>query len=103
MVVAELDALAVRPKTGDEPFLVHGVSAGATVLNFWRWACSDLVGNAMRGVLAEYIVGLALSCVGESVRAEWVAWDLCTQRGTRVEAKSAAYLQTWTRATWSPP
>ena len=33
---------------------------GATVLDFWRWIGSDLVGNTTRGLFAEYLVGLAV-------------------------------------------
>lgn len=87
-------------RSGDELF--HG-SAGITdhaLLDFWRWASSDLLSNATRGVLAEYIVGLALGCA-DGTRREWDAADLLTDAGTRVEVKSAAYLQTWTQAALS--
>jgi hypothetical protein len=63
MAQPSLDALTVTPKTGDDRFTHQGQDIGANLLGFWRWACSDLVGNVMRGVLAEYIVGLALECV----------------------------------------
>ncbi len=51
--------------------------------------------NTTRGVLAEYIVGLALRCIDGGARAEWDASDLRTQEGDSVEVKSAAYVQTW--------
>src|SRR3954470_7577953 len=87
-------------RSGNETF--HG-SAGRTdrvLLDFWRWASSDLLSNATRGVLAEYIVGLALGCAG-GTRREWDAADLITDGGIRIEVKSAAYLQTWTQAALS--
>ncbi len=90
-----LDALVATPKTGDEPFTHRGAQTGTNLRQFWSWACSDLVGNAMRGVLAEYIVGLALECVNNGTRVEWDATDLRTRRGLRVEVKSSAYLQSW--------
>ena len=31
-----------------------------TVLDFWKWAYSDLLDNAQRGILAEYLVANAL-------------------------------------------
>jgi len=62
--------------------------------DFWQWAFSDFMSNALRGVLAEYIVGSALNCTN-SPRAEWDAYDLKTADGTRIEVKSSAYLQTW--------
>ncbi|MEM8717173.1 MAG: hypothetical protein AAF268_16005 [Cyanobacteria bacterium P01_A01_bin.3] len=51
-------------------------------------------GNALRGVLAEYIVALALDC-GTGVRREWDTYDLTSQLGIKVEVKSAAYIQSW--------
>jgi hypothetical protein len=68
---------------------------GPSVLDFWRWAGSDLLANTQRGVLAEYLVGLSLGCLSGS-RTEWEPWDLSFE-GIRVEVKSSAYLQSWTR------
>lgn len=90
-----LDPVVATPKTGDEPFTQQGQSIGSDLRQFWRWACSDLIGNAQRGVLAEFIVGLALGCVTDGVRVEWDASDLVTEGGVRVEVKSSAYLQSW--------
>lgn len=87
--------LVVTPKTGDEPFTCQGVPIGASLGQFWSWACSDLISNAMRGVLAEYIVGLALGCVNDGTRMEWDATDLRPRQDLRVEVKSSAYLQSW--------
>ncbi|NYT79283.1 hypothetical protein H0A71_20080 [Alcaligenaceae bacterium] len=61
---------------------------------FWEWAYSDFRSNAQRGVLAEYIVARALSCVGRK-RMQWDAYDLITNCGIKVEVKSSAYLQVW--------
>lgn len=101
MAQPSLDALTVTPKTGDDRFTHQGHDVGANLLGFWRWSCSDLVGNVMRGVLAEYIVGLALGCVDAGVRPEWDATDLCFQ-GFRVEVKSSASLQSWSQTKLSP-
>lgn len=49
----------------------------------------------MRGMLAEYLVGLALECVADKNRAEWDAFDLQTADGIKVEVKASAYLQSW--------
>ena len=94
-LVNHLDPVVATPKSGDEPFVQQGQSIGSDLRQFWRWACSDLIGNAQRGVLAEYIVGLALGCVADGVRVEWDASDLLTEGGVRVEVKSSAYLQSW--------
>jgi hypothetical protein len=93
-----LDALAVVAKTGVETVTVRGVPLGVIVLDFRRWACSDLANNAMRGVLAEYLVGHALGCVVGQTRTEWDAYDLRTPEGRRIEVKSAAYLQSWSQS-----
>ena len=87
-------AISVEPKSGAEPLHNGGQPLGATLLDFWRWSASDLVSNATRGILAEYIVAHALG-LAAGVRAEWDAYDLVTETGLRVEVKSAAYLQSW--------
>ena len=78
---------------------------GATVLDFWRWIGSDLVGNTTRGLFAEYLVGLAVGAfTGEDtdgVRDGWAPYDIETPdgsiipQGVTIEVKSSAYLQTW--------
>ncbi|MFJ9942718.1 hypothetical protein [Streptomyces erythrochromogenes] len=91
---------AVPPvrRTGDEPLHLHGTAHG-TVLGFWAWAYSGLAGNTLRGALAEYIVALALGAAGAGeVRVDWDTVDLRLPDGTRVEVKSAAYLQGWAQS-----
>jgi hypothetical protein len=79
-----------RPLTGQERFS----SDPASVLDFWRWAFSDLRTNIVRGVLAEYLVAQA---VGDPspLREAWDNWDVTTATGIKVEVKSSAYLQSW--------
>ncbi|MET7639549.1 hypothetical protein [Streptomyces sp. NPDC005438] len=62
--------------------------------DFWSWACSDLANNVMRGVLAEYLVAMALGEV-DGTRSEWDSVDIRTAEQWRIEVKSAAYLQSW--------
>ncbi|WP_051517282.1 hypothetical protein [Deinococcus phoenicis] len=62
--------------------------------DFWQWAYSDFLSNALRGVLAEYIVAQAVGCTHRP-RTEWDAYDLKTDAGLKIEVKSAASLQTW--------
>ncbi|MEH0471693.1 hypothetical protein QA943_23130 [Streptomyces sp. B21-097] len=62
--------------------------------DFWSWAYSDLANNTMRGVLAEYLVAVAL-CAAIGTRTEWDTVDIRTPEKRRVEVKSAAYLQSW--------
>jgi hypothetical protein len=91
----ELGPLQAPRRTGAEPFHSGGQLLGFRLDDFWAWSVSDLVSNATRGRLAEYLVarGLGLSTAG--VRNEWAAYDLTTPSGIRVEVKSAAYLQAW--------
>ena len=63
-------------------------------------AVSDLVDNALRGALAEYIVACDLG-VANGTRPGWNAYDLKTPEGIKVEVKSAAYLQSWQQSAHS--
>jgi hypothetical protein len=84
-------------RSGDEPFTVDGRSLPFRLRDFWQWSASDLLGNALRGVLAEFIVLRALRLGSDQPRAEWDAVDIRTPDGLAVEVKSAAYLQSWTQ------
>lgn len=84
----------ISRKTGKEPFTVNGQPTGWSLLHFWHWHGSDILGNALRGKLAEYIVAQALGCA-DGVRMEWDACDLVTADGCRVEVKTSGYLQSW--------
>jgi len=88
-------------KHGDEPLHATGKSIGVSLLDFWRWSASDLVSNATRGILAEFIVASALGTELKSVREEWGAFDLITPEGITVEVKSAAYIQSWDQKRYS--
>jgi len=80
---------------GREPFHDGGEALGFDVLAFWRWSKSDLVSNATRGVLAEYLVVQALGISDGCLREEWAECDPEAPDGTLVEVKSAAYIQSW--------
>ena len=82
---------------GDEWFRASGKPLGFTMLDYWRWSGSDLLGNAERGVLAEFLVAKALG-VADAPRVEWAAHDVSVRfDGTDVivEVKSAAWYQSW--------
>ena len=79
--------------TGDEP--ITGTSG--SVRDFWAWALSDLRGNTVRPMLAEFLVAQALGAASRP-RIEWDAYDVVTTDGVRVEVKSSAYLQAWAQA-----
>ena len=93
--VENLDQLFATRKTGAEAFCIQGQDyPRMALLQFWQWSVSDLVSNATRGRLAEFIIASALG-IASGVRDEWDAFDLSTARGLRIEVKSCAYLQSW--------
>ena len=55
-----LGLIQAERKRGDEQIHHSGQPIGSTVGDYWQWACSDLLMNTERGVLAEYLVALAL-------------------------------------------
>lgn len=85
---------SVKRFTGNEFFHSSGTGQDVSLLQFWQWMGSDLLSNATRGRLAEYLVACDLGVAG-GVRREWLAHDLTTTDGTKVEVKSAAYVQGW--------
>lgn len=93
--MTELPRLIIAKKQGKEPFHDNGAALGFDLLSFWQWAASDLVSNAARGIVAEYVVARSLGLAKEGVRDEWAAFDLETPSGIKIEVKSAAYIQSW--------
>src|SRR5690242_8346990 len=81
--------------TGAEPLHAPGLPlADATVLDFWRWAFSDLRLNDVRGIFAEWLVARLLG-IPLITRQSWAGWDLQTPDGVKIEVKTSAYLQRW--------
>ena len=74
-----------------------GKAADFTLRDYWRWSGSDLLSNAQRGVMAEFLVARALG-TAETPRLEWGAFDVLTREGHAIEVKSAAYWQSWPQA-----
>jgi len=89
-----LSAVETIKKTGKESFLLNGEKLPFDVLSFWKWSSSELLGNALRGVLAEFIIASALG-ITEKPREEWDTYDLITPTGLKIEVKSTSYLQSW--------
>jgi hypothetical protein len=96
----ELPRIEAVTKTGDERFHVDRENLPLTLLEFWRWSGSDLLSNAQRGVLAEFLVGSALQMT-DSVRLEWDAYDIQTPSGLKVEVKNSSYIQSWSQPAYS--
>jgi len=80
---------------GSEAFRAGSRELGFNVRDFWAWSVSDLVSNATRGILAEYIVAKACGVDTSAPRDEWAAVDLVTLEGVSIEVKSSAYVQSW--------
>jgi hypothetical protein len=91
----DLQRMTTKRKDGREPFHINGDILDFNLLSFWQWSASDLVNNAIRGIVAEYIVARALGVADSGVREGWAAFDLETPSGIKVEVKSAAYVQSW--------
>ena len=59
----ELKELEITKRSGNEKFRDGSKNLDFNLLSFWQWSSSDVVSNATRGILAEYIVGKALDFV----------------------------------------
>ncbi len=81
-------------KSGREPFHTASVHAGFALIDYWRWAESDLLNNTRRATVAEYLVARAVGAV-DKPRVEWASFDVATPKGVRIEVKSSAYAQSW--------
>lgn len=95
-----LDSINLDRLSGSERIVDSKISR--TLLDYWQWAYSDLVGNTERGNLAEYLV--ALSCgIDNEIRISWNSYDLELNNGIKIEVKSSAYLQSWKQKDFSKP
>ena len=83
--------------TGIELFMSAGMNSNVSVLDYWRWAHSNLVSNIERGVLAEFLVATALGVSKEPAhRDPWQDSDIVIEN-LKIEVKSAAYIQDWSQ------
>lgn len=81
-------------KTGKEPIYDAKGKQISSILDFWQWAYSDIIGNIERGHFAEYLVACALN-VRQNTRVEWDKYDVLTNDDISIEVKSSGYVQTW--------
>lgn len=92
-MVARIETAAET--VGDKrTFYGAGASTGS-IIDFWRWAFSDLLVNTTRGVFAEWMVASLLNIPLPSDRVEWDAYDLVTPEGIKIEVKCGSYRQRW--------
>ncbi|MEO9277924.1 MAG: hypothetical protein ABI340_09135 [Nitrososphaera sp.] len=80
------------------PAVLNGKTS--TVINFWKWAYSDLTQNVTRGMVGQYIVAWALG-VDDMPDDRWASFDLSIN-GKRVEVKTTSYLQAWKQKKVNP-
>ena len=94
--MSEFRSVQLKPEPlRPETFFTHeGQPTSFSVLDFWVWVGSDVLNNALRGKVAEYIIGRATGACAP-VRVEWDTVDIRTPEGISIEVKSAAYLQSW--------
>jgi hypothetical protein len=91
-----LPAIKVSRKNGNESLHDNENQIPFNLLSFWQWSSSDLVGNTLRGMLAEYIIASAVGSE-KGTRTEWDAFDIETPDKTKIEVKSSAYIQSWSQ------
>lgn len=95
-----LDEIKPNKLNGSEKIVNNQIKR--TLLDYWQWAYSDLIGNTERGNFAEYLV--AMSCgVDNENRISWNSFDLELENGIKIEVKSSAYLQSWKQKDFSKP
>jgi len=64
-----------------------------SVGEFWAWAYSDLMGNTVRPLIAEFLVSKLLNA-HHGQRIQWDGADVA-YKGLKIEVKSSAYVQSW--------
>lgn len=96
----KLPLIKPTKKSGEEKFIFDGQPVGdAKLINFWKWSTSDLLSNTTRGILAEFIVAMALGFERELYN-DWEPYDL-EYKGIKIEIKSSAYIQSWSQKDYS--
>ena len=86
-------------KQWTEPFSFDWDNIDINLIDFWSWNTSDLLNNAMRWKLAEYIIAKAL-WVDDWFRIEWDEYDV-EYNDLKIEIKSWAYIQSWEQEQYS--
>ncbi|MEC5425309.1 hypothetical protein QGM71_17650 [Virgibacillus sp. C22-A2] len=71
------------------------------IVDYWKWAYSNINMNSERGIFAEFLIGSALDALGTG-RVEWDVADVM-YRGNLIEVKSSAFVQEWEQKKPSVP
>lgn len=92
----------IEPKKLSGSEQLRNCSSAATVLDFWRYAFSNLNSNVLRGALAEFYVELALRPTDEiDIRNPWGDYDVLSPNGSKIEVKCCSYIQDWDQSDYS--
>jgi hypothetical protein len=68
----------------------------ASLLDFWRWAFSDLCDDDIKGIFAEWMVRVLLGLpLTNGRRVSWADSDIILEDGKRIEVKASAVWQSW--------
>jgi len=95
-----LPEIIAKKKNGTERFQIKNQTLNFELTEFWSWNQSNLIENRTRGILAEFIVKKALGIDSDN-RIEWDNFDLISNKGKKLEIKSAAYIQSWEQKKYS--
>ena len=83
-----------HPYDGNEPFKEGNQDLGFNVLDFWRYAYSNLID--IEPEIAEFLVGHALGLERPTNKVYWTPFDI--QYGEmKIEVKATGYTHTWTK------
>lgn len=92
-------SVITNKKTWKESFSLNNNDLDFKLIDFWSWNTSDLLNNALRWKLAEYIIAKAL-WIDNNFRIEWDEYDL-VYNDLKIEIKSWAYIQSWEQDKYS--
>ncbi len=68
-------AITSEQLTGNET-----IADGVKLVDYWRWAHSNLIDNAERGAFAEYLVHTAVGATS-TTRVNWDKYDVLSPKG----------------------
>jgi hypothetical protein len=72
------------------------INESASLLDFWRWAFSDLCDDDLKGIFAEWMVRLLMGLPTSGTRRiSWANSDIILLSGKRIEVKASALWQSW--------
>lgn len=68
----------------------------ASLLSFWKWAFGDLCDDDIKGIFAEWMVGVLIGLpMHQTRRVSWANSDIILPSGLRIEVKASALWQSW--------